>query len=167
MKPRFIVIAGAFCLTMSLSACSQRQAPSPAATELTQTSQRKLVQEEKNRALVIEFYTAVLINHNVDLAYQYLSEDYIQHNPFIATGREALVTALRDYYASYPHAESRIIRTATDGNLVYLHVFAKNGPQDTGNAVVDILRVDNGKIVEHWDVVQPVPQTSANQNGMF
>ncbi|KAA8995854.1 MULTISPECIES: ester cyclase [Pectobacteriaceae] len=167
MKPRFIVIACVFCLTMSLSACTQRQAQSPAPTELTQSSQRNLAQEEQNRALVIEFYTAVLINHNVDLAYQYLSEDYIQHNPFIATGREALITTLRDYFASYPNAESHIIRTSTDGDLVYLHVFAKNDPQDTGNAVVDILRVDNGKIVEHWDVVQPVPQTSANQNGMF
>ncbi|MCL2892525.1 nuclear transport factor 2 family protein [Brenneria tiliae] len=165
MKPLFI--AGAFCLTLSLTVLAQAQPPSTDSAASKPIGQRNLAQEEKNRALVIEFYTAVLSHRNVDLAYRYLSEDYIQHNPFAATGREAFVDYFRDYFARYPQAESHIIRTATDGNLVYLHVFAKNDPQDIGRAVVDILRVDNGKIVEHWDVVQPVPQESANQNGMF
>ncbi|SKW40691.1 Uncharacterised protein [Mycobacteroides abscessus subsp. massiliense] len=60
-----------------------------------------------------------------------------------------------------------MVRSAVDGDLVYLHVHSTNDPQDRGQAVVDIFRVDGGKIVEHWDVIQDVPAESANGNTMF
>ena len=55
----------------------------------------------------------------------------------------------------------------TDGDNVILHVHAVREPGTRGNAIIDIFRLENGKIVEHWDVVQPVPETSANSNSMF
>lgn len=64
-------------------------------------------------------------------------------------------------------SRARIVRSATDGDLVYLHVHATERPDDRGKAVVDIFRVKDGKLVEHRDVIQPVPETVANQNTMF
>ncbi|UMB77921.1 MULTISPECIES: nuclear transport factor 2 family protein [Dickeya] len=157
----------ALSLSTMLPALAQTASPLGEADIAGLAGKRDLVQEEKNRALVVEFYTEVLSHRRVDLADKYLSADYIQHNPYAATGREAFVAFFTDLFRRYPQSEHRIIRTATDGNLVYLHVFARNDPSDRGRAVVDILRVDNGKIVEHWDVVQPIPETSANTNGMF
>lgn len=60
-----------------------------------------------------------------------------------------------------------IKRAVAEGNLVFLHVHSTMNPQDRGVAIIDIFRVENGKIVEHWDVRQSVPETSANQNTMF
>ncbi|WP_050570207.1 nuclear transport factor 2 family protein [Dickeya dadantii] len=167
MIKKFAVLA--LCLTgvspvLSLAASSSL---GNGAEVVRPVSQRDVIQEEKNRALVVEFYTEVLSNRRVDLADKYLSADYIQHNPYAATGRDAFVAFFRELFSRYPQSEHRIIRTATDGDLVYLHVFARNDLTDRGRAVMDILRVDNGKIVEHWDVVQPIPETSANTNGMF
>ncbi|WP_042859063.1 nuclear transport factor 2 family protein [Dickeya sp. NCPPB 3274] len=163
------ILCAALMLSLStvLPVLAQTTSPLSDAQASKLASKRDLVQEEKNRALVVEFYTEVLSHRRVDLADKYLSADYIQHNPYAATGRDAFVAFFTDLFRRYPQSEHRIIRTATDGNLVYLHVLAKNAPDDRGRAVVDILRVDNGKIVEHWDVVQPIPETSANTNGMF
>ncbi|AUC44050.1 nuclear transport factor 2 family protein [Dickeya solani] len=164
MKKLFVVM---LCLTALAPAVARTNSTPGDASAVSLTSKRDLAQEEKNRALVVEFYTEVLGNRRVDLADKYLSVDYIQHNPYAATGREAFVAFFRELFSRYPQSEHRIIRTATDGDLVYLHVFARNDPTERGRAVMDILRVDNGKIVEHWDVVQPIPETSANANGMF
>jgi predicted SnoaL-like aldol condensation-catalyzing enzyme len=66
-----------------------------------------------------------------------------------------------------PTATARIVRSATDGDLVFIHLQSKMNEADRGRAIVDIFRVDNGKIVEHWDVIQAVPETSKNNNTMF
>ena len=62
---------------------------------------------------------------------------------------------------------ARIVRSAADGDLVWLHLNSTQNAQDRGEAIVDIFRVEDGRIVEHWDVIQPVPETSANENTMF
>lgn len=64
-------------------------------------------------------------------------------------------------------SKAEIVRSAADGDLVWLHVHATNGADDRGEAVIDIFRVKDGKIVEHWDVIQPVPKEAANKNTMF
>ena len=66
-----------------------------------------------------------------------------------------------------PHARSEIKRAFADGDFVILHVESHREPGDRGVAIVDIFRLENGKIVEHWDVIQPIPEKSANSNGMF
>ena len=67
----------------------------------------------------------------------------------------------------FPNSRSEIKRVFADGDYVILHVHAVREPGTRGNAIVDIFRLEDGKIVEHWDVVQPIPEKAANPNGMF
>ncbi|HEY0212240.1 MAG TPA: nuclear transport factor 2 family protein [Paenirhodobacter sp.] len=128
---------------------------------------RDIAREEANRALVLEFYDTVFNQHDVAKGAAVLVEDYKQHNPNVPNGKAPFVGYFTDFFAKNPQARSRIVRSSTDGDLVWLHVHSTNGPDDLGRAVVDILRVEDGKITEHWDVIQPVPETSANDNTMF
>jgi predicted SnoaL-like aldol condensation-catalyzing enzyme len=128
---------------------------------------RDFAREERNRALVIEFYEGVFQRRDLGVAERLLAEGYIQHNPRVPDGRDAFIAAFRRIFAANPQGTSRIVRSATDGDLVYLHVHSRSNPDDRGRAIVDIFRVAEGRIVEHWDVIQDVPETSANTNTMF
>lgn len=128
---------------------------------------RDLAREERNRRLVLDFYEAVFVRHDLSVAERVLSEGYVQHNPRVPDGRAAFVAAFTRIFAANPEARSRVVRSATDGDLVYLHVHATSRPGDRGRAIVDIFRVAGDRIVEHWDVIQEVPETAANGNGMF
>lgn len=82
-------------------------------------------------------------------------------------GKGPFVSYFAGYFEENPDYRSEIVRSATDGDLVWLHVHSTNGEDDRGQAVVDIFRVEEGMIVEHWDVIQDVPEPSANTNTMF
>lgn len=133
---------------------------------LAETSERDLATEEANRALVVEFYDQFFNKHNI-AASDVIAEDYIQHNPNVPDGKTPLVSFFSGYFAENPESRARIVRSAADGDLVWLHVQSTNGEEDLGEAVVDIFRVEDGMIVEHWDVIQPVPSEAANSNTMF
>lgn len=133
---------------------------------LAETSERDLATEEANRALVVEFYDQFFNEHNI-AASDVIAEDYIQHNPNVPDGKAPLVSFFSGYFAENPESRARIVRSAADGDLVWLHVQSTNGEEDLGEAVVDIFRVEGGMIVEHWDVIQPVPSEAANSNTMF
>lgn len=133
----------------------------------SQSQSRDLVREEANRALVVSFYEAFFNQHRVHEAAQVVTEDYRQHNPEVPDGKAPFVDYFAEFFKANPQSQARIVRSATDGDLVYLHVHSTNGPEDRGQAVVDIFRVADGRIVEHWDVIQAVPEASANTNTMF
>lgn len=122
----------------------------------------------KNKEMVIAFYNMIFQDHKVREALErYVGDRYIQHNPLAPNGTEALIGFFEPYFAKNPQARSEIKRAVAEGDLVFLHVHAKSSATDRGLAVVDIFRVENGKVVEHWDVVQPIPEKSANENTMF
>lgn len=123
--------------------------------------------EEANRALVTEFYNQFFNEHETVESTRVIAEDYIQHNPGVPDGKAPFVDYFTGYFQDNPDYQSEIVRSAADGNLVWLHVHSTNGEEDLGRAVVDIFRVKDGMIVEHWDVIQPVPDESANDNTMF
>jgi predicted SnoaL-like aldol condensation-catalyzing enzyme len=83
------------------------------------------------------------------------------------TGRDAAIAFLEPFFKSHPDISYEIKRVIADGNLVAVHSHAVFNPGERGLAIVDILRVDGCKIAEHWDVAQPVPEKTANDNGMF
>ena len=82
-------------------------------------------------------------------------------------GTAPFVAYFVPYFQQNPQARSDIKRVIVQGDLVVLHVLSREHPQDRGTAVVDIFRVKEGKIVEHWDVQQAVPEDAANSNTMF
>lgn len=128
---------------------------------------RDLASEEANRALVLNVYERFFNQHEVEEAARVIAEDYRQHNPEVPDGKAPFVSFFAGFFEENPQSRARVVRSASDGDLVYLHVHSTLGPQDRGQAVMDIFRVSGGKIVEHCDVIQDVPSASANDNGMF
>jgi predicted SnoaL-like aldol condensation-catalyzing enzyme len=124
-------------------------------------------QQEANKKTVLEFYDAAINQKDFAKAALYIGPRYTQHNPNAADGPEGLKRFLEFLREKFPNAHSDIKRVFADGDYVILHVHAVREPGTRGNAIVDIFKLENGKIVEHWDVVQPIPEQSANGNGMF
>jgi predicted SnoaL-like aldol condensation-catalyzing enzyme len=141
--------------------------PALAQANVAPTAQRDIAQEERNRAFVINFYDLVFNKHDLKTAEDMVSEGYIQRNPHFPTGRTAFLDIAAKRFKQNPESHATIVRSTADGDLVWLHVHSVAAPQDRGRAIVNIFRVSGGKIVEHWDVVQPVPETSDNANTMF
>lgn len=111
-----------------------------------------------------KFYTEKKVRE----AYEtWVAPDYIQHNPLVPNGREGAIAFLEPFFGAHPDSTFDVKRILVDGNFVTAHLHAKLFPNDRGMAVIDIFRVENGKFVEHWDAMQPIPETSANANGMF
>ena len=121
-----------------------------------------------NKVLVMKAFDLLFVQHKVDEAVDtYFDPGYIQHNPMAATGAEPMRQFFKQFYASDPQASVKVDHVLADGDLVAVHYLTKFKPEDRGFMAVDIFRVARGKIVEHWDVVQPIPEKSANDNGMF
>jgi predicted SnoaL-like aldol condensation-catalyzing enzyme len=124
-------------------------------------------QEEANRQAVLAFYEKGLNQKDADAALAYVGDRYTQHNPNAQDGSEGFRKFIGFLREKFPNSHSEIKRSFVDGDYVILHVNAVREPGTKGNAIVDIFKLENGKIVEHWDVVQPIPETSANNNTMF
>ena len=124
-------------------------------------------QLEANKKAVVEFYDKAINQKDFEAASAYLGSRYTQHNPNAADGPEGLKAFLQFLKEKFPASRSEIKRVLADGDYVVLHVHAVREPGARGTAIVDIFKLENGKIVEHWDVNQPVPETAANRNGMF
>jgi predicted SnoaL-like aldol condensation-catalyzing enzyme len=128
--------------------------------------QEKLL-EEANRRLVATMYERVLKPLDSSRVDEFFCADYVQHSPLAATGAQGLKDFLDWARARSPAAEHRVKRIFVDGDYVIAHVHVIIRPGEPGNAVVDIFRVAQGRIAEHWDVAQEVPAQPANTNGMF
>jgi len=107
-------------------------------------------------------------SHRIDiLRNECYSENFIEHAPNIEDGREALLRLFANRYKKYPELSMSIKRSASEGDLVWLHLHVKHTPDSLGGAGIHIFRMKEGKIVEHWGVTQPVPEKSLNDNAMF
>ena len=124
-------------------------------------------QEEANRTVVLAFYEKGLNQKDADAALAHVGDRYVQHNPNAADGPDGFRKFIGFLREKFPNSHSEIKRSFVDGDYVTLHVHAVREPGTRGNAIVDIFKLENGKVVEHWDVVQPVPENPANNNTMF
>ncbi|UWU74570.1 ester cyclase [Bradyrhizobium huanghuaihaiense] len=124
-------------------------------------------QEEANRTAVLAFYEKGLNQKDADAAIAYIGNRYVQHNPNAADGPDGFRKFIGFLREKFPNSHSEIKRSFVDGDYVILHVHSVREPGARGRAIVDIFKLENGKIVEHWDVVQEIPENSANGNTMF
>lgn len=124
-------------------------------------------QDEANKELVVNFWNEVFNRHNASIIDTAVGDVYTQHSPGFADGKEAFKTAISGFLAEFPESTAEIKRVAADGDLVFIHNHIKLNAADRGQSAVDIFRVENGKIVEHWDIIQDVPEKAENNNTMF
>jgi predicted SnoaL-like aldol condensation-catalyzing enzyme len=124
-------------------------------------------QMEDNKKVVLELYEAAINQKNFEAASKLLGPRYVQHNPNAADGPEGLKAFIGFLREKLPNYHSEIKRVFADGDYVILHVHNVPTPGARGNAIMDIFRLENGKVVEHWDVRQEIPEKAANSNTMF
>jgi predicted SnoaL-like aldol condensation-catalyzing enzyme len=122
---------------------------------------------EANKKTVLEFYEAGLNKKDFEAAAKYFGPKYIQHNPGAPDGIEGFKTFVNFLREKFPNSHSEIKKAFADGDHVILHVHSVREPGTRGRAIVDVFRLENGKIVEHWDVAQDIPEKMPHSNGMF
>ncbi|MFF0572571.1 nuclear transport factor 2 family protein [Streptosporangium saharense] len=126
---------------------------------------------ERNRAIVTEFYDLCFVQKRyAEAADRYFGDRYIQHNEFVADGIEGFKNEfVNSERRRSPDYVQRPLRIIADEELVAIHETIHAGPDDRGVVLVDIFRLEDGKIVEHWDVFMPIPDpaTVPHDNGVL
>jgi predicted SnoaL-like aldol condensation-catalyzing enzyme len=122
-------------------------------------------QARRNKEMIAEYYHTALNKKDFAAARSYIGASYTQHNPEIENGPEGLAKFIEWAKAELPDLRVDFLRMIADGDFVVMHNRGNNSPGT--KAVVDIFRIDQGKVVEHWDVLQDVPDTASNSNTMF
>lgn len=127
-----------------------------------------MIDPEVMKRDVIAFYEMMFNDSRPREAIErYAGEEYIQHNPHVANGRQGFIEYFERMAAEYPDKRVEVKRAFAEGRHVILHCH-QIWPDGLEYAGIDIFRLDDaGKIVEHWDVLQELPKTSAHDNGMF
>lgn len=122
---------------------------------------------ENNKDTAIRFLKMAASGDVREAYARFVSPGFRHHNPFFEGTAEALMAGMEDNARQNPNKILEVKRAIGEGEFVALHSHVRQNPDDRGGAVVHIFRFENGRIVELWDVGQPVPEESPNQYGMF
>lgn len=124
-------------------------------------------EEQANEQIVLDYMTTVINGREFDVIGDYIAEDLIQHNANLPNGVEPLSEFWSGFFESTPDGNFRIVRTITEGNLVITHSQFTPTPDALGLVVVDIYRIEDGLIAEHWDVVSEIPEETVSGNSVI
>jgi predicted SnoaL-like aldol condensation-catalyzing enzyme len=159
-------------LCMSLNSCNNSNEGNPAAQVTIDSLHMQikslkdsLNQNALNKKMVADFYQSLFGDKNQAAIDQYIADTYIQHNPSLPDGKDPLKKAAAVWFKGQPKDTVDVKHLGADGNFVYIHTKSKMG--NKMYSTIDIYRLENGKIAEHWDVKQEVPAKSANAHPMF
>jgi predicted SnoaL-like aldol condensation-catalyzing enzyme len=123
---------------------------------------------QKNKQTVLAYLnTAFNEKKPAEAVQKYGGSHYIQHNPQAPDGFEAFIQFVGGFLEQFPQVSFDIKRAVAEADLVVTHSLLKTSPEDRGTAVADFFRLEEGKVVEHWDVLQPIPESAANEHPMF
>lgn len=125
-----------------------------------------LEQAQKNKEIVLTFYQQMFGDKDISAVDRYIDKNYIQHNPRVADGADAFKKAATVWFQGAEKVKVDIQHVAAEGDLVFVHIKNKN-KDGSLKSTMDIFRMQDGKIMEHWDVHENVPQSSANPHPMF
>jgi predicted SnoaL-like aldol condensation-catalyzing enzyme len=151
------------CNDRDNSTITQKQIDSLTAKIQLVTDAQKQI--DANKKMVADFYQELFGDKDVNSIDKYIGDIYIQHNPAVADGKEALKQAAAQWFKGAPQEKIDIQHLSGEGDYVYIHTKSKRGTVTF--SIIDIFRLENGKIVEHWDVGQEVPEKSSNPHPMF
>ena len=122
---------------------------------------------EQNKQNAIEFYRTAYLGDPSLAVEKYIGPEYIQHNPDVADGTEGFIAYFERMQREYPEKSIEFVRCIAEGDLVALHTH-QTWPGNDQYVTMDFFRFDeNGKICEHWDAIQQIPEKSANPNTMY
>lgn len=141
-----------------------KQVIAPGAIQDLTEAQSELYREKtkRNRELITDFVTLLYEQRNPRAAFEkYVHEGYIQHNPIIEDGRENALKWLEPVF-SKTDAEIQVRRVLVDGDYATVQIIGRMSPEDTGSAIINIFRLEDGVIMEHWDVTQAIPAQTAS-----
>ncbi|MCY0935584.1 nuclear transport factor 2 family protein [Streptomyces sp. H34-S4] len=122
---------------------------------------------ESNKQVVVDYYETAFGGDPEKAIADHFGPRYVQHNPDAEDGPEAFTGFVRWLRGEYPQLRLDIKRVLAEGDMVVTHSHLILEPGKPGRALADFFRLEDGKVVEHWDVIQEVPEASANPNGMF
>ena len=120
-----------------------------------------------HKEAAVEFLRAAASGRVRDAYDKYVDRTFKHHNPYFAGDAKSLAAAMEKNAAENPQKKFEVLRVLEDGDLVAVHSRVQQKPDDRGAAVVHIFRFEGDRVVELWDVGQPVPEDSPNKNGMF
>jgi predicted SnoaL-like aldol condensation-catalyzing enzyme len=137
-------------------------------TSKSKASAKHLTQGEKNKNLVMDAYQGLFGDHDLSVVDKYWAKDYIQHNPYMSDGRDSVKDFIQKMgMQNWPKFKVNFLRVAADGDLVFLQTVQPKTDKTPETVIVDIFRVENDKIVEHWDTMQAVPSDASNKRAMY
>ena len=124
---------------------------------------------EANKQTVVTFYDAAYNHKDFEATSEFIGARLIQHDPLLADDRAGFEARIAWFRQNHPTLRVEIKRIFAEGDYVITHVHGVREPGHRGSAIVEIFRLEDGKIVEHWDVIQPLPEPEhvANDNGML
>lgn len=122
---------------------------------------------EQNKELVMRFLNEFMIGQDIKVLDELLGPSYKQHNPGLGHGKASLIKFFQDFWAIHPKPGYFLKRIIAENDLVAIHYQFKPDQEEEGYAIVDIFRIENDRLVEHWDVCQEMPADSLNDSPMF